>query len=64
MLMMVGAEIPQLQKYQKLQYMIDMLNLEMSDMQASEHLLKEIKTTLASEFRKYDNLAHEFMRNG
>lgn len=36
----------------------------MSDLQASEHLNKEIKKTLESDFRKYDNWVHEQMRIG
>ena len=68
--MMVGAgkfslmiEIPQLQKYSHLEYMVDKLNLEMSDLQASDHLIKEIKKTLQSDFRKVDNWIHEKMRH-
>lgn len=36
----------------------------MSDLQASEHIVKEIKKTLESESRKYDNWVHEKMRIG
>lgn len=45
-----------------MQYMVDRLNLEMSELQAEEHLIKEIKKTLESESRKYDNFFHEKMR--
>lgn len=43
---MVGADIPQLKNFKNLEYLIDKLHLEMSDYQASEHLIKEIKKTL------------------
>lgn len=33
-------EIPQIQCYENLQYAIDKLNLDMSDLQASEHITK------------------------
>lgn len=34
----------------------------MSDLQAYEHIVKEIKRTLESEARKYDNWIHEQVR--
>ena len=36
-------EIPQIQQYEHLQYAIDKLNLNLSDQQAHEHIIKEIK---------------------
>jgi phosphatidylinositol kinase/protein kinase (PI-3 family) len=56
--LMIPAGMPELLKKSDILYLRDMLSLEMSDAQASEKFLKEVKNCLGSFSRRLDNWFH------
>ncbi|EGR27704.1 phosphatidylinositol- -diphosphate 3-kinase, putative [Ichthyophthirius multifiliis] len=60
--MMLSAGMPELQKQSDIQYLVDMLNLNLSEQEASQHFKNELIRSKNSYFRQVDNFIHEYVR--
>jgi len=58
--LMIPASMPQLTKNSQVRYLQDMLSLELSDQEAAEHFVREIKNSLATVTRQIDNQLHQW----
>lgn len=56
--LMIPASMPQLTKYSQIRYLRDKLSLDLSDEEAGEQFVREIKTCLATVSRQVDNWLH------
>ena len=60
--MLIAADLPQLQNYDDLDYLVDKLALDLSESHAAERIIKEIRQNLKSDSQRFNDLAHEFAR--
>jgi len=56
--LMIPAGMPELQKAEDIQYLVDQLHLELSEKEANEVFKNEINKSLADNFRRFDNFIH------
>jgi hypothetical protein len=55
---MLSAGMPELSKESHLEYLVDKLNLQMTDQEASKHFKKEVARAQRTFSRRLDNFAH------
>lgn len=55
---MIPAAMPELTKYSHIRYLQEMLSLDLSEQEAADKFVKEIKNCLATISRQIDNFLH------
>jgi len=56
--LMIPASMPQLTKYSQIRYLQDKLSLDLSDQDAADQFVREIKNSLQTFSRQVDNFLH------
>ncbi|KAL4450532.1 hypothetical protein ABPG74_019430 [Tetrahymena malaccensis] len=60
--MMLSAGMPELQRESDIEYLVETLQLNLSDQEAEQHFKKQIKIAREDKFKLFDNFIHEIVK--
>ncbi|KAL4486333.1 hypothetical protein ABPG72_007119 [Tetrahymena utriculariae] len=60
--MMLSAGMPELQRESDIEYLVETLQLNLSDQEAEQHFKKQIRIAREDKFKLFDNFIHEIVK--